>query len=316
MHASRHFHTRRATAGAIALLATALLTGCGAGADDSTAATSGVAAPMTAPDAGKPAGVEGGSSGSSGTVSGSSGAASGKQSQVANPLSSLPLTGAQLVVTDALTVAVDNVPAAEERVKAIAIAHRGGVTAEDTQSIGGGSRSTLTVRLPNAGVDETEHAIAALGTRLSITRATSDVTDEVVDVTSRVESARKSLSRVQALYDRATKLSDIVSLEGEVARRAADLDSLLQRQHTLSGLTSLATVTVTLLPPTTAAPTQVKAHGFVGGFRSGANGLGATAAVVLLVIGAVLPFALVLALVAAPLAWLVRRRLHRAPVRI
>ena len=62
-----------------------------------------------------------------------------------------------------------------------------------------------------------------------------DVTDQVVDVDSRINSQRASVARVRELMDKATKLSDVVTLEGELSTREADLESLLAREAVAEG---------------------------------------------------------------------------------
>ena len=49
------------------------------------------------------------------------------------------------------------------------------------------------------------------------------------------------------LLDQAVSIDDIVRIESELAGRGAELDSVLQRQEELSGLTSLVTVTITFV---------------------------------------------------------------------
>ena len=47
--------------------------------------------------------------------------------------------------------------------------------------------------------------------------------------------------------DQATKLSDVVTLEGELSSRQADLESLLAQQASLKDRTTLATITLDAL---------------------------------------------------------------------
>ena len=63
---------------------------------------------------------------------------------------------------------------------------------------------------------------------------------------SRITTQRASVARIRELMDQATKLSDVVTLEGELSTRQADLESLLARQASLKDRTSLATITLSL----------------------------------------------------------------------
>ena len=51
---------------------------------------------------------------------------------------------------------------------------------------------------------------------------------------------------MRACSPKATSISEIVSVEGELTRREADLESLLAKQKSLAGQTQLATITLTL----------------------------------------------------------------------
>jgi predicted nucleic acid-binding Zn-ribbon protein len=72
--------------------------------------------------------------------------------------------------------------------------------------------------------------VEALGEVRYRDRTAEDVTDQVTDVEARVATQRASIARLRVLLDDAADLRDVVTLEGELARREADLDSLLRRQ--------------------------------------------------------------------------------------
>jgi len=149
--------------------------------------------------------------------------------------------------------------------------------------------------------------LAGLGRLVDSSRKSEDVMTEVIDVDQRVEVQRKGLRRTVALLDRAESLADVLKIEDEITRRRADLDSLVGQQRYLRSQTSLSTITVSV---DRALPARV-AHtgGFVGGLRSGWDGLTAFLGWVVTAVGTLLPFTLLL-VVLAPLAWVVRRALR------
>jgi hypothetical protein len=103
-----------------------------------------------------------------------------------------------------------------------------------------------------------------------------------------------------------------VALEGELSKREADLEALQARQRTLADQTAQATVTVTLVGSD--APVVVPAStGFVAGLRSGWDAFAGALVVALTVVGAVLPFAVVLVPAALLVRWWVRRRTTQTP---
>ncbi|MER5555987.1 DUF4349 domain-containing protein [Streptomyces sp. NPDC002793] len=109
--------------------------------------------------------------------------------------------------------------------------------------------SELVLRVPQARYDEVLRDLAGSGKLLSRTSDAKDVTREVVDVESRIATQRASVARIRELMDEAEKLTDVVTLEGELSSRQADLESLLAQQASLKDRTSLATITLELSEP-------------------------------------------------------------------
>ncbi|WP_041992059.1 DUF4349 domain-containing protein [Streptomyces sp. AcH 505] len=177
--------------------------------------------------------------------------------------------------------------------------------------------STIVLRVPQESYDEVLDELAGTGRLVARSSDAKDVTDQVVDVDSRVSSQRASVARVRELMDRATKLSDVVELEGQLSSRQADLESLLSQQASLKNRTSMATISLNLSQKHAVAAKE-KAEddpGFLDALGGGWDAFTGTLRWIGVVIGAVAPFAVALAVLY--LLWrLVRGRLPRrtAPV--
>ncbi|WP_190138821.1 DUF4349 domain-containing protein, partial [Streptomyces longispororuber] len=164
-------------------------------------------------------------------------------------------TGPHVIRTVSLTVRVKDVPRALERARAAAEAADGLVGDETTDRDGRGrERSRLVLRVPQARYAQVLSDLEGAGRLVSRTAKAEDVTEEVVDVESRIRTQRASVARVRELMDKASKISDIVSLEGELSTRQADLEALLARQASLKDRTALATITLTLTESPAAKP--------------------------------------------------------------
>jgi hypothetical protein len=97
-------------------------------------------------------------------------------------------------------------------------------------------------------------------------------------------------------------------LEKEVATRESDLASLQAKKRRLADLTALSTVTLVLLgPEAPAAVPDDEPTGFLGGLKGGWDSLVASLAVLLTVLGALLPWAIALGLPAWGVLYLTRR---------
>ncbi|MFI7589207.1 DUF4349 domain-containing protein [Spongisporangium articulatum] len=214
--------------------------------------------------------------------------------------------GTRLVRTAQQDLRVDDVSAAAARVRTVATS-LGGSVATESLSFGNGS-SSMTLRVPEARLDDALARTAELGEELSRTTTSEDVTATIADLDSRVKTQEASVNRVRALLADAKSLKDVVLLEGELTRREAELEAAQARYRALDDQATMATLDLTLSPPGAEPAPKPADDGFLAGFRAGWDAIKASTTVLLTVAGAVLPFALVLGLVLTPALVLRRRR--------
>ncbi len=190
----------------------------------------------------------------------------------------------------------------------------GGTVSEDdteTDEDGGALRSRMVLRIPTEDFDDAMTELKKVGTLVTSKSETADVTTQVLDIDVRVEAQQRSIDRIQVLFDNATTIKDVVSIEGELSRRQADLASLQAQQRYLADQTSMSTITVAV--ERTSKDDKPKADddtGFVAGLTAGWDALRAFLVGASTVAGALLPW-LVLTLVLAIPAWPLARRLRR-----
>jgi hypothetical protein len=97
-----------------------------------------------------------------------------------------------------------------------------------------------------------------------------------------------------------------------VATRESDLASLQAKKRRLADLTALSTITVVLLDPGAAVkPAGTGPPGFLGGLSRGWHALLASLGVVLTVLGALLPWLIVIGVPLWALIWAFRRWMRR-----
>ncbi|MGW3956318.1 DUF4349 domain-containing protein [Streptomyces sp. NPDC004752] len=286
----------------ILLAAAVALTGCGASdtaSGDSKAAVPSAARRDTAADAGSDA------------VGGAGGPSRSEKAETAPEAPRI--TAEHIIRTATLAVRVADVPKALDEARTVAEGAGGFVGRESTsRDSGGHERTRVVLRVPTGAYDEVIADLQGTGKLISRTARAEDVTDQVVDVNSRIASQRASVSRIRELMDRADRLSDVVTLEGELSSREADLESLLAQQASLKDRTSLATITLTLSEaPARQNAREDDAPGFLDAVTSGWHVFVTMLRWIALALGAVLPFAGLAALLV--LVWLrvVRPRLPR-----
>jgi hypothetical protein len=168
--------------------------------------------------------------------------------------------------------------------------------------------------VPVDDFDEVMDALARMDTLASTTTSSEDVTTQLIDVEARIKVQRASVARVRQLLTRAQSIRDIMAIEAEVAQRQAELDSLAQQQAYLKDQTSMSTVKVNIerTPDPKKAMPKDDDSGFLAGLAAGWNGLKSTVVAVATVVGALLPFAVVVLLIGVPV-WLLVRRMRRTP---
>ena len=175
---------------------------------------------------------------------------------------------------------------------------------------GSTDRSTLVLRVPVAEFDTAKRALERLGRLRSSTERQVDVTTRVIDTAERVQTLQNSLDRLQRFQRSAKDVRDLLRFEDQITERTSELQSMQAQQRYLRSRTSLSTITLRLSRPETyvAPPGALDHAGFLTGITTGWRALGAVAVVTLTVLGAVLPFLVLLGVAAGPLWLLLRRR--------
>ncbi|WP_432507441.1 DUF4349 domain-containing protein, partial [Kineococcus arenarius] len=183
-------------------------------------------------------------------------------------------------------------------------------TPTTASTAGAGAAPAGVLRVPGERLPRVLDDVAALGRQVERTTTATDVTAEVADVDIRVASAQAVLATFRARLPQATTIPDVLVLEGEIARRQADLEALQARQRALADQVSLATVEVSLGEDAAAAGTAAGPGGFTGGLAAGWDALLGVLGAAAVVLGVVLPFAVPAAALALLVLSLRRRRAH------
>jgi Domain of unknown function (DUF4349) len=220
-----------------------------------------------------------------------------------------------LIFTGTVTVRVTDVERAAADASSLASAAGGFVGGDERNSEKNSAQARLTLRVPSAHFPGVVDGVAKLGKEESRQLSTEDVTDQVTDVDARIATGQAGVDRVRDLLARAQNIGEIVSLESELSRREADLESLKARKRKLDDQTTLSTITAVLLGPEAVATPAAKKHetGFVAGLKAGWHSFAASMGVLFTVLGALLPWLVALAVPAGVGFWWVRRTRRPRP---
>lgn len=222
---------------------------------------------------------------------------------------------AKLIHRGHVSLESDDVRKARLEAQSVATKYDGEVTASETASDGEGETTFahLVLRVPAESFAQASADLEKIGTLRESTTDTDDATTQVADVDARVKVQRASIDRIRTLLSAAKDIGDVVRIESELSRREADLDSLLAQQAYLADQTSRSTITVDI-SRTGEGPAEDR-DGFIGGLQRGWDGLVGFTSGALLVVGVLVPWLPLVALVAALAWWGVRRLRPRRPAR-
>ncbi|GAB4082975.1 DUF4349 domain-containing protein [Modestobacter muralis] len=274
---------------AVTVLAVVVLAGCSASTDTGSGASEAVGAAADASGPGAPQAVPG--------VPGA-----------AQP-------DRQVVQTGSASVAVEDPAAGAQRVSGLVEAAGGRVeerterAASQDEEDGAGATADLVVRVPADALSGVLADLEELGDVGSVSVSRSDVTATVVDLDARISALQSSATRLQGLMDGAATTEALLAAEKALSERQSQLEQLQSQRASLADQVELSTLRVQLRP-FGVAPVGGP-DGFLEGLGTGWRALVTTVGATLVVLGVVLPWMAVAALLTAgalALLRLVRRR--------
>ncbi|MFH8470251.1 DUF4349 domain-containing protein [Streptomyces sp. NPDC017991] len=253
------------------------LTGCTSAADGGSSSEKAADSDARDPAAGAAA--------DSGAAGSDEGRSQGKEA------ASVPGPTVHIIHTASLTVQVKDVPKSLGEARTV-VENAGGMVGDETtdRDSRGRERSRVVLRIPAEKYEEVRTELEGSGKLLDLKAKAEDVTEQVVDVESRLKTQRASVARIRELMDRASKLSDVVTLEGELSTRQADLESLLAQQASLKDRTSLATITLSLSETPVKKAAEDDDPGFADALGGGWDAFVSMFRWIALALSAVLPF--------------------------
>jgi hypothetical protein len=219
-----------------------------------------------------------------------------------------------VIITGGIYMTVEDPIAAADRAAGI-VQNAGGridgrsETARDERN--GGSAS-LTLRIPSNHLDAVVGDLRKLGTVDQFNTDSYDVTTEVTDLEAQISTLRASTARIEALLAQAKDITDIITLENELDGRQAQLQSLEAQQRGLDDQVSMSTIDLSLTTEPVVVVEEEGPQTFWDALASGWDALVGFLSGVLIVVGVLLPWIGLLALIAIPIVVAVRARKSRA----
>ena len=215
----------------------------------------------------------------------------------------------QIVKTGYVSMRVADVGKATFEVHGLVKKRNGLISSEDAQSTGDASYANITAQIPADQLDAFIADVSSLGTVDSVNVTAQDVTTQVVDLDARIRALQTSVDRLTQLLAQATRIEDLLTIETQLSQRQAELDALKAQRAYLGDQVALSTITVSLSPITQVAP--VDAPGFWTGLQNGWAAFVSIVLVAITALGFLLPFLLILAIIAIPVTIVIVRQARR-----
>ncbi len=157
-----------------------------------------------------------------------------------------------------LTIRVSKISDAEKSVGRIAVVLGGVVEATQSADLAGPSPTmSITLRVPVTRFDDTLTRVEELGTRLSKTISTDDVTTQAVDMDARLKSLRVQEEAYRAILGGARKIPDVLEVQERLTGVRTEIEQIVAQRRDLGDQAARSKVVVNLTQaalPQSAAP--------------------------------------------------------------
>jgi len=173
----------------------------------------------------------------------------------------------------------------------------------------------MSIRIPVERFTEALSRIEKMGNANNRSVNSQDVTEEYVDVESRLKAMRLKEERLLVILNKSGKLGDILAVENELARTRADIEVLEGRLRYLNNRTDLSTININIKESLTPVE-QINTTGLQGviagakeAFIKSTNSIIIGAGNLVVFIGGYIPFIIII-LIGLSLVWIFWRKVR------
>ncbi|MGH7664187.1 MAG: DUF4349 domain-containing protein [Gemmatimonadaceae bacterium] len=219
---------------------------------------------------------------------------------------------AMIIRTGSVSVEVDSLEPAVAQVQALAIRLGGWVANTSMQTGQEQLRSaTLELKIPAARFNDAVTGLRPIGELESVDVVAQDVGEEYVDITARVENARRLEERLINLLARRTgDLEDVLAVERELARVRGEIERYEGRMRYLRSRASVSTLSVTVHEPPPIVGPYASSNPIAEAFRQAWRNFVGFVAAIIASLGILIPLGAIVII-----AFLLWRRMPRRPRR-
>lgn len=208
-----------------------------------------------------------------------------------------------------LSLKVADVAAARDQITQLASILGGFVVASSLYSSGDSLAGNISIRVPDEKFDGALAGIRALAAKVDQENTSSqDITQEYIDLESRLKNAQATESQYLNLLSKATTVTDILSIQDKLSQTRQQIEQLKGRMQYLEQTSALSLITVSLQTEEGSNPVTWLSWNFTGILKAAAGGLIIFLQILLAVVIWVIVFSPVWGAIIGTIYWLRRRR--------
>ncbi len=165
--------------------------------------------------------------------------------------------GQKVIRNGTVALEVKDAEAAQDEVVLLAVRFGGFVAGNAfSGSPKTGYKGTIVLRIPNERLDAAVRALRDMGKVTQVQISSENVTEEYVDLESRIATKRQEEAALLKIMERRGDLSDILAVERELARVRGEIEQAQGRLRYLADQVALSTLTVNITqkPPAPLPP--------------------------------------------------------------
>jgi hypothetical protein len=227
----------------------------------------------------------------------------------------------KIIYTSQIEVVVEDLSAAQRNLLELIkpIEESGGyLSSQDvTGTTGQHRRGSWTVRVPIAKFDQFVASVERLGEVERSSRQAQDVTEAYMDLSARLRNKQASEARLLSHLEKTGELKDTLECERELSRVRGEIEQMQGQLNLLKNKTDLATIEISLFERLNFTPKSSPGFGtqIQRTFDVSWKSLLQVGQIIVLMVVALVPWLMVILVIAAPIGLVVRLRSRNAAKR-
>jgi len=179
-----------------------------------------------------------------------------------------------IVRTGEMALVVEDVVDAQDEIAQLAVRFDGYVVSSRISGEEQDRRGWISIRVPDNKFEQALAEFRELAVRVTSESTDSqDVTEEYVDLKSRLKNAEATESQYLALLEKAEDVEDILRIYDSLSRVRSEIEQIKGRMQYLERTSSMSLIAVRLEPATTAKPLVGAGWSALEAFKSAIQGI-------------------------------------------